>query len=444
MQTPKTAYARSGDLHIAYQVVGDGSTDVALVDQWFSQMEAQWDVPPLASFLHRLAAFSRLVVFDKRGTGLSDPVAVSALPSLEQWMDDLRAVLDDVGIERAALVGGVAGALMVMLFAATYPERTKALVLVDPFARMPQAPDYPIGFAPEEVTRRVERFTGWGQGALLDVMAPSAAADHGFRELWARYERQSTSPAAAYAMVRMMYQADLREVLPAIRVPTLVIHRREATRIPPRLGRYIADRIPGARFVEVPGVDDFMWAGDQDAVIEEIQEFLTGVRPRPEPDRVLATILFTDIIGSTERAAELGDRRWRDLLARHHALLRDHIQRARGREIDTAGDGFLATFDGPARGIMCAGEIARDVRDLGIAIRAGMHTGEIELMGDDIGGIAVHITARIMAMAGSGEVLVSSTVKDLVTGSDFKFEDRGAHILRGVPGEWRLFAAASK
>jgi class 3 adenylate cyclase len=440
---PETRYAKSGDVHVAYQVFGDGAINVALVDQWFSQMEAQWEVPPLARFLRRLSTFSRLVVFDKQGTGLSDPVALAALPSLELWMDDLRAVLDDAGMERAAIVGGVAGAFMAMLFAATYPNRTTALVLVNPYARMSQAPDYPMGHPAEEVTRRLGALSGWGEGMLLRFMAPSAAGDPSLRERWARYERQSASPAAAYAMVRMMYEADLRQVLPVIRVPTLVIHRRESARVPPALGRYIAEHIPGARFVEVAGVDDFMWAGDQDAVIAEIQEFLTGVRPIPEVDRVLATVLFTDIVRSTERLAEMGDRRWRDVLAQHHAVVRAQIQRARGREIDTAGDGFLATFDGPARGILCAQAITRGVRDLGIEVRAGLHTGEVELTGEGIGGVAVHIAARIMAMARPGEVLVSSTVRDLVFGSDIGFEDRGEHVLKGVPGKWRVAAATA-
>jgi class 3 adenylate cyclase len=410
------------------------------VDQWFSHVEAQWDVPPLARFLNRVASFSRVLVFDKRGTGLSDPVAVSALPSLEQWMDDLRAVLDDARIEHAALLGGVAGALMIMPFAATYPDRTRALVLVDPFARFAEALDYPIGLSSPEIARRLKLFGRWGEGGLLDIMAPTAARDPAFRALWGRYERQSASPGAAIAMVRMMYEADVRSVLPAIRVPTLVIHRREAARIGPALGRYVADHIAGARFVEVPGSDDFMWAGDQDAVLEEIQEFLTGVRPVPEPDRVLATVLFTDIVGSTEEAARRGDRAWRDVLDRHHAVVRRELERFRGREIDTSGDGFLATFDGPARAIRCARAICADVRSLGLEIRAGLHTGEVELVGTDVAGIAVHIGARVAAMAGAGEVLVSSTVRDLVAGSGIEFVDRGVHELKGVPGEWRLFA----
>ena len=283
----------------------------------------------------------------------------------------------------------------------------------------------------------------WGHGSILNGMAPSVADEPGFREIWARYERAAVSPGAVMAMMKMVYAIDMRDVLPMIRVPTLVIGRRDATRIRPESGRYLADHIPGARFVEVPGVDSFMWAGEQELIVDEIEEFLTGVRPQPVADRVLATVLFTDIVGSTERAAEVGDRRWRALLDAHNTRVRGHIERARGRVVDTKGDGFVATFDGPARAILCARDIARDVRELGIDVRVGLHTGEIELVGDDIAGIAVHIAARIMALAAPGEVLVSSTVKDLVVGSDLRFADRGTRTLKGVPGDWRLFAATA-
>jgi class 3 adenylate cyclase len=439
---PETRYARSGDLSIAYQVFGDGPLDIALDVWWFNHVDAQWDVPPLARLLRRFATFSRVIVFDKRGLGLSDPVQLSDLPSLERWMDDQLAVLEDSRIERVAMVGGNGGGIMPMLFAATYPERVRALVLVDAFAGMTANVKYSIGAPESEIERRLESFREWGHGSILDAMAPSLANEPGLRDVFARYERSAVSPGAVMAMMKMVYAIDLHDLLPMIRVPTLVVHRRDARRIPVESGRYLAEHIPGARFVEVPGVDSFMWAGDQEAIVDEIEEFLTGVRPQPLHDRVLATVLFTDIVASTERAAEVGDRRWRTLLDAHNTTVRGHIQRARGRVVDTKGDGFLATFDGPARAILCARDIARDVQRLGIEVRVGLHTGEIELVGEDIAGIAVHIAARIMSLAGPGEVLVSSTVKDLVVGSDLRFTDRGSHELKGVPGEWRLFSAA--
>jgi len=443
VQRPDTNYAKSGDLSIAYQVFGEGPLTVCLDVWWFNEVDAQWDVPPLARLLERFAAFSRVITFDKRGLGLSDPVELSQLPSLERWMDDLSAVLDDSGTDGVALVGGNGGAMMPMLFAATFPERVQALILVDAFARTVVDTDYPYGVAPAEIERRIEAFRAWGKGGILRAMAPTAADDPGLNQVWARYERAAVSPGAVLAMMRMVYDLDLRGLLPSIHVPTLVIHRRDAQRIPIEIGRYVADHIPNAKFVEIPGIDSFMWAGEQEQIVDEIQEFLTGARPEVRADRVLATVLFTDIVGSTERAAEEGDRRWRQLLDAHNAALRADIARARGRVIETKGDGFVATFDGPARAVQCAKEIARDVHRLGIDVRAGLHTGEIELIGDDIGGIAVHIAARIMAMASPGEVLVSSTVKDLVVGSELRFEDRGASVLKGVPGEWRLFRAAS-
>jgi class 3 adenylate cyclase len=440
---PETRYARSGDLHVAYQVVGDGPIDIVLIDQWFSHVEAQWEFAPFARLLERLASFSRLIVFDKRGTGLSDPVAISTLPSLEQWMDDLRAVLDSVGSQRVALVAGVGACYVAMLFAATFPESTAALVLIDPYARLHPAPDYPYGRDPQVLEPQFDSIRGhWGQGVLLDLLVPSAARNPEVRSAWARYERQSASPGAAIAMIRMLYESDVRHVLPAIRVPTLVIQRAQSARIPPELGRYVAERIAGAKYVEVPGTENLIWAGEQETIVAEIQEFLTGVRPVPESDRVLATVVFTDLVGSTERAARLGDRRWRDLLDQHDTVVRRELGRFRGREIKSLGDGFLATFDGPARAIRCSVAVRKGVEELGIMVRTGIHTGEIELAGDDVRGIAVHIAARVAALAGSGEILVSSTVKDLVVGSGIEFEDRGAHLLKGVPGDWRLSAVS--
>jgi class 3 adenylate cyclase len=438
---PDTRYAKSGDLHIAYQLVGDGPIDIIVLTQWFSNVDSLWDVPPLAGFVRRLAAFGRVLLFDKRGTGLSDPVAMSALPSIEEWMDDLRAVMDDSGMERAAIVANLASNFMAVVFAATYPGRASALVLVNAYPRMTRADDYPLDVDVGELDTLVERTRRtWGKGMLLRLFAPSLLTDPAVVELESRYERQAASPGTAMSMTRMINQIDVRPVLPAINVPTLSISRADATRTDSAHRRYMADHIAGARYVELKGADELMWAGDQDALVGEIQEFLTGVRPTVEPDRVLATIVFTDIVGSTSLAAALGDREWRDLLEQHHSLVRDALARFRGREIDTAGDGFLALFDGPGRAIRCACDAIRRLRPIGIEIRAGVHTGEIEIVGDDVRGIAVHIGARVAALAGAGEVLVSSTVRDLVAGSDLRFEDRGLHELKGVPDPWHLFA----
>ena len=440
---PDTKYAKSGDVHIAYQVIGDGPLELVFVPGFISHLDLWWEESsPAPSFLRRLGAFSRLILFDKRGTGLSDRVADTALPTLEQRMDDVRAVMDAVGCERAALLGFSEGGPMCSLFAATYPERTRALVLYGSMARFMKDPDYPWGRSEEEVAGFLKAIeTRWGEGDVLDLVSPSLAGDERQRRFMGRLERLSASPGAAVALMRMNAEIDVRHVLPAIRVPTLVLHRRDEIMLNVGGSRYLAECIPGARYVELSGGDHTPWTGDADAVVGEIQEFLTGVRAAPDLDRVLATVLFTDIVGSTERAAQLGDRRWRDLLDRHHGLVRTELGRFRGREVDTAGDGFLATFDGPARAIRCACAINDAVKSLGINIRAGLHTGECELMGDDVGGIAVHIGARVAAAAGPGEVLVSSMVKDLVAGAGIRFVERGVHVLKGVPGEWRLFLA---
>jgi class 3 adenylate cyclase len=347
--------------------------------------------------------------------------------------------MDAAGFDRATLVANLAGGFMASVFAATYPDRTSALALVDCFARLLEAPGYPIGAPAAERNNNIARNeTEWGRGLLLDLFAPSMAGDVRLRDQWARYERTSASPGTVQAMLGMIYGTDIRDVLPTIRVPTLVIGRGGTQRI--GHSRYLAAHIPNAKYVELSGIDDLIWAGDQDALVSEIQEFATGVRPAPDRDRVLATVLFTDIVGSTQEAARLGDRRWRDLIESHHTVVRRELERFRGREVDTAGDGFLATFDGPARAIRSAVAITEAVRPLGIEVRAGLHTGEIELFGDDIAGIAVHIGARVSSAAGPREVLVSSTVKDLVAGSGIEFEDRGIQDLKGVPGQWHLFA----
>jgi class 3 adenylate cyclase len=443
MQPRETRYARSSDLHIAYQVVGEGPP-LVVSDQWFGNVDAQWEFPPMRRLLERLSSFARLILFDKRGTGLSDPVPVREAPALEEWMDDLRAVLDDAAIERVGILCGVGATYVGTLFAATYPERTTALILVNGYARLVRTGDYPWGRSPEEIHEYVERVQhGWGRGATLDDLAPSLAGDEQVRLAFGRYERSWAGPGGYAAFSSAREGNDVRHVLSAIRVPTLVIHRAEARFAPRDGGRYLAEAITGARFVELPGIDSYLWAGDIEPIVGEVEEFITGSRHVPEVDRVLATILFTDIVGSTERAAELGDRRWLGLLEDHHRLVRAELERFQGREVDTAGDGFLATFDGPARAIRCAQKVAAGVGNLGLQVRAGLHTGEIELAGDHVRGIAVHIGARVAALAGPNEVLVSSTVKDLVAGSGIEFEDRGERALKGVPGTWRLFAVAS-
>lgn len=442
MMRPVTRYAKSGDVNIAYQVVGNGPIDLVFVMGWVSHLDYFWEEPAFARFLTRLASFSRLILFDKRGTGLSDRVPDTQLPTMEERMDDVRAVMDAVGSDRAALVGISEGGPLCALFAATYPERTTAIVMIGSYARRIWAEDHP--WAPDERERaafleRLER--EWGTEVDLDVRAPSVAGNSHFREWWATYLSRSASPGAAVTLTRMNMEIDIRDVLPTIRVPTLIIHRTGDRILSVEGSRYMAAHIPGARLVELPGEDHLPWVGDQDAILDELEEFLTGVRRGPEPDRMLATVLFTDIVGSTERAADLGDRRWRELLERHRGVIRRELSRFRGREIETTGDGFLALFDGPARAIRFAAASVGAVRALGLEIRAGVHTGEVEMMGANVGGIAVHIGARVAALAGPGEVLVSSTVKDLVAGSGIAFDDRGAHTLKGVPGEWRVFAA---
>jgi pimeloyl-ACP methyl ester carboxylesterase len=441
---PRTEYARSGDLHIAYQVVGDGPLDLVYVPGWVSHVELAWEEPSLARFLGRLASFSRLIVFDKRGTGLSDRVPPSRLPSLEERMDDLRAVMDAAGSKRAAIFGFSEGGNLSTLFAASYPERTRALLLFGTFAKRLWSPDYP--WAPTAEQRQqfyadVER--DWGCGIDLSLYVPSKMGDEAFLDRLNTCFRNAASPGAAVTLLRMNSAVDARHVLPAIHVPTLVMHRTGDRTVRIDESRWLAQQIPGARFVELAGEDHMPWVGDQDAILDEVQEFLTGDRPERVPDRVLATVLVTDIVGSTRHAARLGDRAWSELLERHHAIVRREIDRFRGVEIDTAGDGFLATFDGPARAVSCACRIRNALRPLGLEVRAGLHTGEIELAGGKALGIAVHTGARIAAQAQAGEVLVSSTVKDLVSGSGIAFTDRGLHALKDIPREWQLFAASA-
>jgi pimeloyl-ACP methyl ester carboxylesterase len=441
MTRPRTRYARSGDVSIAYQVVGGGPLNLVYVPGFVSNVEMTWEEPSVARFFERLASFSRLILFDKRGTGMSDRDV--GFPTLEDRMDDVRAVMDAVGAERAALLGESEGGNMSMLFAATYPERTAALLLFGCFARRIWAPDYPWAPAPEERQswyRQIEE--QWGGPFDVSVLAPSRANDPSFTNWFGTYLRMGASPRAAVTLARMNTEIDVRDVLPAIRVPTLMMHRRDDRGANFEEGQYIAARIPGAKLVALEGEDHLLWVGDQDAVLDEIEEFLTGTRQAPEVDRVLTTVLFTDIVDSTARATAFGDRLWRDLLNRHNAIVRGEIERYRGREVNTTGDGFVACFDGPARAVRCALATAEAIRPLGLEIRAGVHTGECHLQGDQISGIALHIGARIATLAGPGEVLVSSTVKDLVVGASIVFVDRGARALKGVPNEWAVFAAS--
>ena len=439
--TPATRYATAPDgVSIAYQVVGDAPLDIVWVPGWISHVEAIWDEPSAARFLDRLASFSRLILFDKRGTGMSDRVPTSELPTLEQRMSDVLTVCDAVGVRRAALIGLSEGAPLSVLFAATYPERTTAIVLLGGFATERHTPDFDWGLKDGELEpylAQVQR--DWGGPVGLDIRAPSRTHDERFRANWARYLRMGASPQAVVALMRMNAEIDVTGTLTACRVPTLVLHRTGDMAVPLDAGRLLAARIPGAKLVELPGIDHLPWVGDADAIIDEIAEFLTGVRPKPVVDRALVTVLFTDIVGSTERAAALGDARWRDLLAEHHRVVRAQLEQFGGREVDTAGDGFFATFDGPGRAIRATLAIVSAVRALGLDIRAGLHTGEVELGTDHIRGLAVHIGARIGALAGPGEVVVSRTVKDLVAGSGLRFAEFGTHHLKGVPDDWELF-----
>jgi class 3 adenylate cyclase len=438
VQIPDVQYARSGDVAIAYQVIGEGAIDLVWVP-FLWNLEYAWYHPIPVRFFERLATFSRLIVLDKRGTGLSD--RFRDLPTLETRMDDLRAVLDEVGSERAALLGSFEGAHLTSVFAATYPERTLALLLYNPVARFVEARDYPWGLSEDEWRSLVRDVAAnWGSRDFLErhlaSVDPTLAEDEEFRRWFVTFFRLGASPGAAAALHRMMMETDVRDILPAIRVPTLVIYR-EDYREP---SCFVAGQIPGAEALEVPGKGYVPSAPPE--VFEQIERFLACLGEEAEPDRVLATVLFTDIAGSTERAADLGDRSWRELVVRHHALVRRELTRFRGDEVDTAGDGFFAAFDGPARAIRCACAIRDAVQPLELEVRAGLHTGECELVDGKIGGIAVHTGARVAAEAAPGEVLVSSTVKDLVAGSGIEFEDRGTHELKGVPGAWRLYAVA--
>jgi pimeloyl-ACP methyl ester carboxylesterase len=436
-------YARNPDgQSVAYQICGDGPLDLVFVPDWVGNLEVMWEDPSLSAFLERMARFARVICFDKRGTGLSDPVPLGAVPTWEEWMYDVGTVMDAADSSQAAIFGHGDGGRLALLFAATHPDRSTALILVDAYARRSRAADYPCGVPETVVPRLVEAIlSSWGTGEAARVGAPSLAGDDSFVAWRGRYERLAMSPGQFKQLYPLTYSSDLRWVLPTLRVPTLVIHRAENRYVVVGNGRYLAEHIEGARYVEIPGADHFFHSGDTEAMLGPVQEFLTGRRVVPEPERVLATVLYTDIVGATATAERLGDAAWRGLLERHHALVRRELAHFGGREIDTAGDGFLASFEGPARGVRCAMAIRDGLRPLGLEIRAGLHTGECEWSGEKLAGIAVHIGARVAGLAGPGEVLVSRTVKDLVAGSGLVFVDRGEHQLKGVSDSWRLYRA---
>ena len=437
---PPVRYAKSGDIDIAYQVLGDASLDLVFFTGWISHLDLAWEDPLRAAFYRRLASFSRLILFDKRGTGLSDRDDRSS--TLEERMDDVRAVMDAAGSERAALFGLSEGGPLSMLFAATYPARVQALVLCETLVGGTHDPDFVPGQDAREIFAALHSVIdeSWGEGGSLEWLAPSLANVDASLQYTARFERASATPATAHAHLNWLTDIDVRSVATSLRVPTLVVHRQGDRVIPVEMGRWLARHIENARYFEQADANHLPWVGATGELLDAVEEFLTGSHHRPEPNRMLATILFTDIVGSTDSAVRLGDRRWSEILDAHRRVVREQLDRFRGREIDTAGDGFFAAFDGPARAVGCACAIREAVRSVGLEIRAGIHTGEVEVADDKIAGIAVHIGARVGAAAAAGEVLVSRTVTDLVAGSGIRFDNRGEHTLKGVPGDWQLFA----
>lgn len=441
MDAPRTRYAKSGDVHVAYQALGEGPPDVVYVQGAFSHLGVMWELPAFRHFCEQLSTFARLIWFDKRGMGLSDRVQAG---TLEERMDDVRAVMDAADSPRAVILGESEGGPLAMLFAAAHPERTAGLLLVGAEVAEKTSEDWPWGEnTPAQFDKAMATLgERWGAGGFIDYIAPSLATDAGVREWAQRLQINAATPGAAESFMRMAFDIDVRSVVPTIGVPTLIVHRTDDPVCHVENGRFLARHIPGAEYVELAGVDHAPWAAG-DEILAEIREFLTGVREPAEPDRVLATVLFTDIVGSTERAAAMGDQRWRGLLDAHDRAVREELRRFRGREVNTTGDGFIASFDGTARALRAAQAIRDATRRLGIELRFGVHTGECEVRGDDLAGLAVHIAARLGALAGPGELLVSRTVKDLVVGSGIEFRGRGEHQLKGVPGSWELFAVES-
>jgi class 3 adenylate cyclase len=435
----KTRYAKSGDIHVAYQEFGTGAVDLIFCPGFISHIENYWDHPNFARWLNRLGSFARVVMFDKRGTGLSD--RTGRLPGMDERIDDVRAVMDAVGLDRAAVMGISEGGSLAALFAATHPKRCQALVLYGSFAR------FTSWFPTEADLNRLFGYieTRWGSGESLPMFAPSAAGDHAFQEWWGKFERLGASPGATIDLMRMNSQIEITGILPAIHVPALVIHRTDDVTVNIEGGRTLANKIPNARLLELPGTDHLPWVGaNSDEIVEAIEEFLTGSKSAPVIDRVLATVVFTDIVGSTERAESLGDRQWRDLLKTHDKIVRQELARFRGKEVKRLGDGFLATFDGPARAIHCSLAMRDALKRIDVSVRIGIHTGEVEFADDgDVHGITVHIASRVAALAGTDDVLVSRTVKDLVAGSGISFDDFGQHALKGVPDVWQLYRTKS-
>jgi pimeloyl-ACP methyl ester carboxylesterase len=428
-------------VHIAYQVFGEGELDLVLVPGFVTHVELLWEAEPSARFLEALGSFARVINFDRRGSGLSDPVP--GAPTLEERMDDVRAVMDAAGSERAVLMGISEGVPMSILFAATYPERVRALVCYGGMARSTEADDYPFAPPAEALVESGFDFVlpYWGQGTVIEVSSPSLADDPDARAFAGRMERATASPGMLASLAQMFIEIDVRDVVPTVQAPTLVVHRRFDRLVNVRHSRWLDEHLPDAKLVELPGGDHLPWGEGADDLIGEVQAFLTGTHYSPEPDRILATVLFTDIVDSTGTAAQLGDHGWREVLESHRRGVRDELARFGGREVKTLGDGFLISFDGPARGIRCARAIIDSSEQLGVRVRAGMHTGECEVMGDDLGGMAIHIAARVSALAEPSEVLVSRTVKDLVVGSGIEFTARGVHELNGVPDAWDLHSA---
>jgi class 3 adenylate cyclase len=434
----ETRFAKVGDVHIAYQVVGDGPIDILFIDTWVHHVEAVWDFPEFARLLRRLASFGRLIHFDRRGTGLSDPVPLDRLPDFDTQVEDVVAVLDAAGSERPAIIGSNDGTLVAMLLAAAHPERCSSLVLFTPTAKHQLGEGASMGSI-EDVVNLISQSV---DDSGLDWLAPSRVGDEAFDRRLLKLQRFSVRQGAMGHYYRQTLLADVHDVIPRLACPTLVLNRSGNRVVSMEHSKDVAARISDAKLVELPGEDHLIFSQDADRVADEIEEFLTGTRTGKDPDRLLTTLLFTDIVGSTTRAAEWGDRRWRDLLDQHHGLVRSHLERYGGREVATTGDGFFASFASPTQAVRCVLDVAEAVETLGVRIRAGVHTGEVEVRGDDLGGLAVHIAARVSAAAGPGEVLVSSTVKDLLAGATVTFDDRGEHELKGVPGNWRLFRVA--
>ena len=432
----ETRYALNGDLHVAYRASREGPRDIVFVPNWFTNCDVYPELPSIQGWVEAMTSLGRLIFFDQPGTGASDPITPGALPTLEQWADSISAVLDDLGSREAVLLASDSGSVTGALFAATYPSRTTALVVLEGFASTIRTD----GRDPDEI--RAAMVAMWGTGEFQHAINPDMPWNEEIRATWARLERLAASPETVALMWPLVSEADVRAVLPTVRVPTLVLHHADDPFVTPTQGKYVADHISDAKYVELPGRNVFHFVEPWRDSFQEIAEFLTGQQAEVAEDRVLATVLFTDIVDSTRRAAEIGDRDWHALLDAHDAIVRAQLTRFRGREVNTAGDGFLAMFDGPQRAIRCAMAIRDAVQTLGIQVRAGLHTGECEVRGDDIGGIGVHIGARVSALAGPNDVLVSSTLRDLVIGSGLDFEERGAHALKGVPGEWHLFAVA--